>query len=214
MLKSVVAATSLMVLFASFSIAGQSGDYVGASSGLLLTRGSTLTDRNGSTAELSYDKAGFPFSISLGRQFGIGLRAEEELFYKRASVDSFSYSDITSKIGSGVWCVGAMSNLYYDWYHNVDVMAESFFSPYVMLGIGFANVNMSEGSVNSLKLWNSDSDTVFAYQIGIGSGIPIRKDIIIDVSYRYFDAQNIHIDQIKTNFSSQNVLLGVRYLFR
>ncbi len=214
MAKSVVTAVCLLVLFASYASAGQTGDYVGASAGLLLSKHSTVTDRNGDSADLSYNMFGASVSAFIGRQYGMGLRVEEELFYKRAATDKFNHSGTSSKIDSNMSCLGAMTNLYYDWYHDVKVMEGSSFSPYVGVGVGFVDVNMSDGTVNGLKLWNGGSDAVLAYQIAIGSGIPINKDIVLDISYRYFSTQDSKIDQIKTNFSNHNILLGARYFFR
>jgi len=210
----IVVAVSLMVLATSYACAGQSGDYVGVSSGVLLTKSSTLGDRDGASAKLTYSSLGIPVSISLGHQFGSGLRVEEELAYKRADIDAFNYAGVAHHIDGSVWCLSAMSNLYYDWYHNIGAMAESWFSPYVVAGVGVADVGMSEGNVDGLKLWNSDSSMVFAYQLGIGSGIRIRDNLLLDISYRYFDAQRAHIDQVTTSFQNGSVLLGVRYTFR
>lgn len=107
-----------------------------------------------------------------------------------------------------------MSNLYYDFFRNVEALSNGPYSPYIGIGIGFANVNMSAGTDSRFKLWNGDSDTVFAYQAAIGSGIPIRKDITLDVSYRFFGTTSVAVDQIKTDYNNHNFLLGVRYLFR
>jgi opacity protein-like surface antigen len=107
-----------------------------------------------------------------------------------------------------------MSNLYYDWYHNFEVMDDRPISPYMGIGVGVANVNMPEGSINSVKVWNSGSDTAFAYQISIGSGFKITKNIMLDVLYRYFGSTDIKVGQIKAGFSNHNILLGIRYTYR
>ena len=213
MIKTILFVLGVFVLSITHANAGQSGDYIGASSGMLFTDTSTITDRNGSTASLAYSN-GIPASVFIGHQFGIGLRVEEEAFYKKFTTHEFSYSGSTSQIDSNVLCFGAMSNLYYDWYHNIKVMENIPISPYVGLGLGLANVNMSEGTVKGLKLWSSDNDTVFAYQLIIGSGIKISKDILLDVSYRKFATKDITIDQTKANFGNNDLLLGIRYFFR
>ncbi len=214
MIKTVFIMLSVFVFSITYANAGQSGDYIGASSGILFTEASTITDRNGSTANLAYSNIGIPVSAFIGHQFGIGVRVEEEAFYKKFTTHGFSYSGSTSQIDSNVFCFGAMSNLYYDWYHDVKVLEEFPISPYVGLGVGLASVNMSESSVNGLKLWSNGNDTIFTYQLIIGSGIPISKDILLDVSYRHFATKYITIDQTKASLSNQNFLLGVRYFFR
>jgi opacity protein-like surface antigen len=216
MVKQVVIVAGLMLLFASSANAGQSGEYVGISSGVMSLTSTTskLTDRQGSNADLSYDKIGIPVSVFLGHQFGVGFRVEEEVFYKTATTDEIHYTNFSGKIDSRVWSIGAMTNLYYDVFHFIAPMTGSSFSPYVGAGVGFANVNMSEGMINGLRLWNSGNDTALAYQLAVGTGIPIYKDITLDLSYRYFGTTNITIDQIKTNYRNHNILLGLRYLFR
>jgi opacity protein-like surface antigen len=207
-------AACLLLLFASYAGAGQSGDYVGVSSGMMLLN-STFTDQSGSTAHVTYDSIGIPVSAYIGHQFGSGWRVEEEAFYKKVTTSEFRYAGITSKVDSDVWSIGAMTNIYYDAFHNIEALAAGPYSPYIGFGVGFANVNMSEGSVNGSKLWNSGNDTVFAYQAAIGAGIPVHKDFILDVSYRFFGTTNIHIDKIAANnFNNHNFLLGVRYFFR
>lgn len=214
MFKLFSAAVSALFLFSSFAVAGQTGDYVGVSSGVLLSTNSNVTDRDGSSGKLTYENISIPFSVYLGHQFGIGFRAEEELFYKKTNANKFSFLSNTYNIDSNVWALGAMSNVYYDWYHDVKEMEDTYFSPYIGLGIGLVDVNMSEATVNVFKLWNSDSDIGIAYQIMIGNTSRITDKISLDVSYRFFTTRNVNIDRINFNYSNQNVLLGVRYFFR
>lgn len=212
MLKRGIAATAAIIAFTSSAHAGQSGDYVGISSGALLSPSSTFTDQEGSNAKMKYDTLGFPVNFSIGRQFGNGWRIEGELFYKTASTREFKYSDITAKSNGGAWSVGSMTNVYYDWFHDAGILPEG--PSYIGAGVGFANINMSGGNIDGHTLWNRDSDTVFAYQAIIGSAIPINKILSLDISYRYFGTTDITIDQIKTSYSNHNIVLGVRYYFR
>jgi opacity protein-like surface antigen len=214
MVKHVVIATSLLLMFVSAAYAGQSGEYYGLSTGAMYTKTGTVTDRNGATGMLSYN-TGIPVSAYLGHQFGVGLRLEGEAFYKHASTDEFKYSNLKFASDSKVNSVGVMSNLYYDFYHNEEgLLAHIPFSPYVGLGAGFASVSMSEGVFDRKTLWNSGNDTVFAYQIAIGSGIPIGKNLNLDVSYRYFGTSDVKIGPVKTDFNNSNIVVGVRYSFR
>lgn len=206
--------TSLMLLVAAqFAQAGQSGNYVGIYAGLAEQKNSSLTDRNGDSAKLSYNN-GVTVSAGFGHQFESGLRIEEELFYKNCATNKLTYSASATNVGPTAWSIGAMSNLYYDWYHSFEVMADRPISPYMGIGIGVANINLPEGAINSVKVWNSGSDIAFAYQISIGSGFKVSRDIMFDVLYRYFDTTEIKIDQIKAGFSNHNILLGLRYTFR
>jgi len=213
MVKIVVVVASLLMLLVSTASASQVGDYAGLSSGLFTPK-STLTDRNGSSANLSNDSVGIPVGLYAGRQFENGLRAEGELFYRSVTNNEIRYLNTTSKINSNLWSIGAMGNVYYNLYNDAKAFTGALFSPYVGLGIGFANIDMSSATTNRFKLWNSGHDLVFAYQAILGYDIPIKKDFILDVSYRYCSTTNINIDQINTNFNTHNILLGVRYYFK
>jgi opacity protein-like surface antigen len=222
MVKIVVAAAGVIFLLMSNAHAGsfldgdevgQPGDYAGVSTGVAFSK-SSLADRNGAHADLTYDSIGLPLSVFIGHQFGGGLRVEGELFYKTDTANKLNYSGTSNNIDSHVWSIGAMGNLYYDFFHDVRRLADGPFLPYVGLGVGFAGVNISEGTVDGLRLWNNGYDTVFAYQAAVGSCLRIKKDILLDISYRYFGTTKAQVDQIKTDYNSQNFLLGVRYLFR
>ena len=213
MVKVFVAVGSLLLMLVSTARTIQAGDYAGLSAGIFNLK-STLTDRNGSSADLRNDSVGIPVVLYAGREFKNGLRAEGELFYRTVTYNEISYLNTTSKISSNLWTIGAMGNVYYNFYNYSKVFADTPFSPYVGLGIGFANVDMASATTNRFKLWNGDNDLVFAYQAILGYGIPIKEDFILDASYRYCGTTNIKIDQVNTNFNTHNILLGVRYYFK
>ena len=214
MAKIFFAAILLALALAPQANAGQSGDYVGMSSGVLMTNRSTVTDQQGSTATLRYDTIGIPVSVYLGHQFGIGLRVEEEGFYKRSSANQFAFAGTKTTVDSPVWCIGAMTNVYYDWFHDLKGMENDSYSPYIGVGVGLADVHLSEVVVNRFKLWNSGSALAFGYQAILGNSTPIAKDISLDISYRYFATNNFSVDKVKTGYDNHNVLVGVRYTFR
>jgi opacity protein-like surface antigen len=201
------------MLFETCAFAGQTGYYAGVSTGVLLEGRSSLKDQNGESADLTYETLGIPLNASFGYQFANGLRIEEELFYKRAAADTFTYLDTSGKVGSKMWSMGAMTNLYYHWYHDSPEMNGDWFSPFVVLGGGVATVHLSEASLSGINLWNSGYDTSFAYQLGLGNSTEIYKNIIFDVSYRYFRTLDLTIDNVKTSFQNHNILLGIRYMF-
>ena len=107
--------------------------------------------------------------------------------------------------GANFWSIGFLVNTYYDFF------ADKLFSPYVGVGIGFANVHMSSAKIINETKWSGDSDNVFAYQFGFGSGIKLDRYMTIDLGYRYNGTSEYNIDQVKTNFSGHNLILGLRY---
>lgn len=185
--------------------------YVGIAAGLLLPVNSKMTDRTGNTGSLVY-REGLTFSgWYVGRDFGNSFRLDGELNFARASLKEIKTAGATSKPKSNLWSIGLFVNGYYDFY---DLLTANRITPYVIAGLGFKNANLSGADVNGTKIWNKGHDTAFAYQLGCGSGVQITKRIMLDVSYRYSDTGNMHIDAIKTRFPNHTVLLGVRYLFR
>ncbi len=222
MIKIIVATTSMMLLLMSNAYAGSflegdgvgsSGDYAGMSSGVA-RRDSSLTDRNGASSNLYYSGTGIPLSAFVGRQYGVGLRMEGELFYKSDSADRWQYAGVSHSVDSRVWSLGVMGNLYYDFYHDLERLKDLPFSPYAGFGIGCASLSVSGATVNALRLWNDGQGMVFAYQAVVGSSFPVSKKILLDVSYRYFGTSSATIDQINVDYVSHNFLIGVRYLFR
>lgn len=209
MFRLVSVTVSILFLFASYAAAGQSGNYAGVSTGISIIDQRTVTDRNGTEAEMSFD-VGIPVSIYGGHQFESGLRIDAELSYKYVAVKNVAYAQQTFKPDSDVQSYGAMGNVYYNFYHG---FADAPWSPYLGVGMGVANVHLSEASDNRFTYWTDDDDTVFAYQTIIGFNVPLRKNILLDVSYRYLGTSDIHIDQIKTDINNHNVLLGIRYFW-
>ena len=214
MLKYLIIGACSLLIFAAHADAGQVNNYVGVSAGASLPHFGTLTDRSGDSATLDYDRTGLSLNATIGHQFEIGARLEEELFYRNATASKFTFTGTEYNISSSVNSIGAMTNVYYDWYHNIEHMEKDPFSPYVGIGVGITNINVSHGSTKSFNLWNDGSDTVLGYQFIVGSGYKLNKDFILDLSYRYFDTTQAKIDQVKGSFTNSNILLGVRYLFR
>ena len=57
------------------------------------------------------------------------------------------------------------------------------------------------------------SETTFAYQAGIGLGIPVADNIMLDARYRYFATTDFTMLVANTNVESHNALLGLRVGF-
>jgi len=193
-------------LMAGTVFAGEGKPYVGISGGVAIMSDSTLTDNTGSSLKLSYN-TGYALSGVAGYEFGNGLRVEGEANYRQASMDKVSVSGLSANISSDVWSVGMMANAYYD------IKNSSSITPYIGGGIGFANVNVGDGTINGIKVWSKADDTVFAYQIAVGAGIDISKELTFDMGYKYFGTQDPKFELAKADYSSHNFMLGLRYRF-
>uniref|UniRef100_B3ELR7 Porin, opacity type n=1 Tax=Chlorobium phaeobacteroides (strain BS1) TaxID=331678 RepID=B3ELR7_CHLPB len=56
-------------------------------------------------------------------------------------------------------------------------------------------------------------EVTFAYQAGIGLGIPVAENIMLDARYRYFATTDFTVLVANTNIESHNALLGLRVMF-
>lgn len=193
-----------MLFVTTNAFAGPIRSYVGASAGFILPNDSSVTDINGATADVSYNP-GLSLSGYVGHEFGTGLRLEGEVNYNKAELDKIITTGNVNKLNSELWSIGLFANAYYDF-----IISKTFI-PYIGVGLGFKNVNISSADVNGTRLWNSDRDNVFAYQVGLGNGLRLSKNMTFDLGYRYQGTGNFKIDQVSSDLSSHNILFGLRY---
>ncbi len=96
--------------------------------------------------------------------------------------------------------IGLMANAYYD-FNNA-----SEFTPYVMAGFGvnkgkkdlkFSGKDSSDKDVSFTM--NSKAKTTFAYQVGVGVGYEMSKDIHLDVAYKLVGHASTYTYKFKDN---------------
>lgn len=127
----------------------------------------------------------------------VSPRVEVEGAYRRSSVKDVDIEG--ERFGtddSDFWAASGMVN------GAVDLDIVPVVTPYVMAGLGFANVDAED----------SGSDTVFAYQAGAGLGYGIGPATLF-VGYRYFATSQVDLDGAKFDLETHNVEVGVRYGF-
>lgn len=59
----------------------------------------------------------------------------------------------------------------------------------------------------------SVNEVTFAYQAGIGLGIPVADNVMLDARYRYFATTDFTVLVANTNIESHSALLGLRVMF-
>jgi opacity protein-like surface antigen len=83
--------------------------------------------------------------------------------------------------------MGIMANAYYDFNNSSD------FTPYVMLGLGvnrskkeliFSGKDANDSDKDTSFTIKSNNKTGFAYQLGVGVGYEMSKDIHLDLAYK------------------------------
>jgi len=156
---------------------------------------------------------GLGISLAVGYDFG-KFRAEGELGYQKNSFDNLDYAQAWSSSLSGDQEVtSAMINGYFEFDNSTN------FTPYLTLGVGVAYVEWDDLYVNTANSLMNFSDTVFAYQFGVGSEYAINANFAVDLRYRYFGSRNIDITdyttwrEAETDIGNQILSLGLRYSF-
>ena len=179
--------------------------YVAGNVGLTSLSDSATTDTfaggNVST-DIEYD-SGIGLSGAIGRSFG-AFRVEGEVSYRNNSSDQAT--DITGSLAGNLFTaagplaidadmssLGFLANAYYD-FKNFDVKS-----------VGGASVNYDE------------TDTVVAYQVGMGVGYQVTPETSVTASYRYFatsDASfNDSVDKVDAEYGTHNFWIGVVHQF-
>lgn len=160
-------------------------------------------------------------SLAAGYQYGNGWRTEGEYtFKKKSEYTSGSTAFPTSLNHHKTDSQRLMLNAYRDYeiYQGISL--------YGTVGLGIAKVKSSGWQGNASRQYASNTDTNLAYSVGAGvSYEPIEK-LNFDLGYRYIDlgkvesgmnnfdnARHLQDEQMKAHLKSQELVLGVRYLF-
>jgi opacity protein-like surface antigen len=132
------------------------------------------------------------------------VRVEAEIAYRQNDVDEISVSGLGTASGGDaeVSALSGMANL------AVDILTWSIVEPYVMVGIGVANVTLESDDFDV-----DDDDTVFAYQAGAGLGFAVTETITLFTGYRYFATADPKVEDVDAEYGSHNIEAGVRFEF-
>ena len=145
---------------------------------------------------VSIDDSVIGGSIALGISGAetLPLRTEFEFSLMSEAEDTIlGLIDISGKVYT------YMLNFYYDFYN------QSNFIPYVGFGLGAATGDMT---MNANGLSESDKETAFSWQVGVGSYYKLSNNLLADLGVKY---QSIDFDGIDAQII--NVSLGLRYNF-
>jgi len=120
--------------------------------------------------------------------------------------------------------MGVMFNGYYD------INTGSAFTPYVMAGVGYnrgsvtyttsATVTTAESTKGENQSFQIKSKTLnsFGYQVGLGVGYEMSKDIVLDVGYKFSGTTGTYKAKDSTRLQraarvAHNFTAGVRFAF-
>jgi opacity protein-like surface antigen len=142
------------------------------------------------------------------------LRIEGEVSYRKNNVKNVTVAGEGTASRSGhVSALAAMANAWADFQvaPNVTVHGGG--------GIGFAHVKLGISSISvDFTRPVSDSDTVFAFQLGAGAAWRFMPNVAITLDYRYFQAVNPEFKvpwsgntfAFKDDYQSHSVMVGLR----
>jgi opacity protein-like surface antigen len=156
-------------------------------------------------------------SGAVGYQITDTFRLEGELGYLTNDAEDqyFELEGFGTDRGSGDVTLGAlMANAAYDFRQvNAPIV------PYITGGIGMARLDAEIRSDLLGKILD-DSDTVFAWQIGLGAKYEATENLDIDLGYRYFQTDDVELKDIAGNahndlgaYDTHTVTLGAQYNF-
>lgn len=130
------------------------------------------------------------------------LRTEIEAGHRKNDVDEVSMPGFTVSGGDAdVRALSGMANV------ALDLNVLPLFQPYVMGGIGVANVKLE-----SDEFGVDDDDNVFAYQAGAGVGVPVGVFTLFG-GYRFFATADPELEGTDLEYRSHSVEVGVRIGF-
>ena len=207
-LRKILAAGAIAL--AAFAVTGtaqaqSSGPYVSGALGV--TQPSDWDITGGTVNTKQESDPGFAGAIALGTTFSDNWRAEGELSYSNANVDSFSGTN-----GSGETSMfGLMFNGLYDFKTN------SRWTPYIGAGIGAAVIKASDLSpVGGSRI--SKSDQVFAYQGIAGVNYKIDDQLGLFTEYRYVGTadRDLRTDSgiaVESDSGEHRIMVGLRWSF-
>lgn len=162
------------------------------------------------------------FKVPLCGGLAKSVRTEIEYGYNNYTSNSGSYSHniggfsiltgykIESKIQTVMW------NSYYD----LDTGTK--FTPYIGVGIGYANIKEKAGVANQYDSQSAkDSEDNFAWNISTGVSYEISSNMDAELGYRYTDYGSVknsenrgyYSSNAKRDYDSHEIMLGLRYNF-
>ena len=172
--------------------------YVGVDAGVMLVEDTVLDYEDAlvtidNAADIDH-KYGFDLGINAGYDFGL-IRAEAELAYKQADIDSVQISSLLTG--------GVPATLPFDADGDVSVLSimanalidfgdDDGWNGFIGGGIGWASVDYDVSVPNPVGpvpfIDSSDSDTHLAWQILAGVRRSITPNLDLGLKYRYFNS--------------------------
>ena len=195
-----------VIYFGGSGLAAADSFYAGLHVGLSFTHETDVAEPVPFYIDMTFEP-GFAIGGYLGYELDSGFRFEGEMTIRANGVDEVDGFPLSGDLSS----VAFMGNVLYEF------AAGPSIRPYLGLGIGLANVVMTDLSLVG-STFIDDDDTVLAYQFIAGVGIPLSPVLSLTVDYRFFATENPRFvdfaaDVIEIEYQNSSLLVGIRSLF-
>lgn len=171
------------------------------------TGGSFSTNVGGNLGNVDAGSSAI-IGAGLGYRFSPNIRADVTLGYRPGYQvkDNVSVSGVPVKGSGDVDSFDAMANVYYD------IGTYGVFTPYVGAGLGLASntTGTTEGTIAGIPVTVSgNTQTSFAWQLGLGTAVDLSSGWALDVGYRYFNAGNFKTGTTVTGPGGSATIAGL-----
>lgn len=90
------------------------------------------------------------------------------------------------------------------------MMADQYYHPYAMLGLGaafnrlsnFTTSTSQQGSINIAPIFNSNTEAAFTYSLGLGIELDVSRILSIGIGYRFSDFGHSTFDDGQVSFNN------------
>lgn len=214
--KNVKKITLTIILTATFSTSAIAEEYISVLGGASKLGNPT---GNGSGLEIGYSGENTTFfAVAYGSGTVIeNRRAEIEINYRKYSeiqIESINGQTVNLSANNDVSSFALMGNTYYEFKNIGDQL-----TPYITGGIGFARLNVKQQVNNvpvsgggTVNIVGESDDTVFAYQLGLGTEYKIDDNISIIAGYRYFATTTAEFNGEEiSDINAHEAYVGVKF---
>ncbi|MEM7072643.1 MAG: outer membrane beta-barrel protein [Pseudomonadota bacterium] len=150
-------------------------------------------------------------AIAFGTNFTDYLRGEVQFSWRTADLDSWTVNSARITLGGDYETLAFFYNMY------VDVFPHQAVTPYFGGGIGFAyhDVSLSQVSTGAVSISTnaSESDTVFAYQLGGGLSAALNDRVTAFIDYHYLGSSDVSINGGEIEYGAHEGRVGLRFGF-
>ena len=208
--KFYATAASALVLAMAVSGAAEAreGFYVAARGGYTDYNLNSYEDDNASTKAKADYKGAWQVSGALGYKYKY-FRIEGEYIHRDESEDDYKMYDDYGYAGlyhSQIEVKSVMFNAYFD------LMPNYWISPYIMGGIGFADLKFSgydQDSAGGKYNFIDEDKTNFAWQWGGGLSLRLNRCLNLDAGYQYMNFNKLNAAELNAHVW----YAGFRYTF-